>query len=493
MSAPVNRSTPALASLLAQESTKKDLFLKLKLVVTPEEFSSLEKICQSGSTDPSDEFKVYHFASVLQQALKDNVEAFSENDLILTFETLFTLIRKTVHHKKNTDGYHNDFAGAALGLYELFKMTSDNYPKSPIKLPPQVHLSAYAMCKDVLSVPISPGKFEWFINALPFIIDYPEFPADELIEVIPNIQKWCADKHFKKWDALASCLKLAHVSPVFRSCVACLLESFVLVKEENSNSAWHRASIIKRLPFYPQHENIDDEIRFVIAATLIKIFENPEEYVEVRLAAVEALCNIIWLHKKGQAELKKDQKIALEALTERLKKCQESTSDELNVNKTVAIYLFFEIAFESWENPALRHLFELYKQFMRKESLPLEVRQALAHRMPHVTGLRNPDPNTGMDLFYFMVNMLYDKSHPMELKIIYVENLVSCYREDALPLITQRFPSLKTVEDLLHLAAIDNCLELKEKASTAYLKLIKEKEELNSRFMPLGNLMVFFP
>ena len=449
-----------------------NLLLKLKLVKVKEEVEVLYRGLNESYLAPLGYGIGLFYATKLIDVLTQKDVFIEQQEINILFEILLDLFSCC---------RDEDLEVFAVEVHECFKLLS-NYHKKTINaslhLPVETHRKAFEICSDILVYRhISDPAVESVVFAMAHVINHRDFTAGEQMAFVNTIQSLSLTHKISidlRVRAFNMCSKFENASPCFHSLICEKLLQFAMKKMEFAET---RLAIIEELPFDPNFFNISYELPEEAVKTLATLATDKEEDSIIRDCAAKRLCKWVWTCQKFQFKLNNLQQYALDELT-KLIKSYKITPDE--VVQVIIVNLFDGILEAEQWHPTGKYLFHLFKELVCDKEFPWGLKLQLAYHMPKGCCDFGKDEPNAIDLFFFMLDKLYDPNFEMMLKRIYVQRLMSCYlSKKTRQTIADRKVSIPTIEAFMDLEILKTEPELYLTALLTFNKLFDSQKTQN--------------
>ena len=418
------------------------LLLKHDLVQSGHEFDSLYRCIVTKKSDFTSDFLILKFVCRFTKLFKKNGSTLDQNELNSLFEILLDLFSWCSEENLNQFAFEIYTCFECISSYHIIKTNV------PVQLSMEIHLKAFEICRDMLiNREMNFHNIKSIVYALAHIINHKEFTVSLQMAFVNLIQSVAIDYKILldiKIGAFNICSTSEHACPYFFSVIIDKLLDYTQRKKMSIDT---RILSMEKLPFNSYYFNVTEEARIKAINVLVELTLNKTEDIAIRKNAAKKLSTWIWFSPKFQYNMCKKQKYIIDAL---IKLITESKTHQDEIYKDISNNLFENIRTADQSNPICRYLCDQYKVLINDNDIPMDLKLNLI--MPKINcDLRHEEPY-GIDLFLFMLEKLSDANHPMELKKIYVQRLISCYlSKKSCNAIADRNKSIGCIEDFLKL------------------------------------------
>lgn len=403
------------------------LFLKFKIVKNQKELDALERMLATGAiASEEDERLLEKLPCKLEKTLTEKTLSIDEEEAL--FIALLSLI---------------DYDGFADSAYMYLA-------GSQCRLRADARLSAVDIFKKHLT-PENP-RLKDLLRCLIYSIEHPEIPFNLKEEAFLLVHQFVQNLEDKVNLLGHFCAQQYLPQAIHGRIVESLMEYFAKID--------NKGGILGSLGTC-MHRFTDHDER--ILDFLMSRIQDSSEAHSVRRMSSEAINR--YLRKENG-----DRPFTLDSLRERhFKQLADILLTEQNIPLAyyVTCALFNNVHLLSPKCSLYTSLLNLHSRIIHDDALPIKIRESLFTEITrwNLHGLPKSSEQQIVYIAHFMLKKLHDPGHPLELKISYAGILVHWlkHRDASEPLKTA-FPSIQTIDDLVHLEPIMDNPQLLEKA-----------------------------
>ncbi|HEV8051459.1 MAG TPA: hypothetical protein VGP47_03120 [Parachlamydiaceae bacterium] len=452
----------------------KELLLKHALVNSSAEFDVLYRSMVTKESDFDSDWIIFCFAVKFSKIFREESGNLKQEELNTLFEKMLDLFSWC------SENNLSQFSVEINKCFESISSYHNNIKKNPVQLPLEIHLKAFEITRNLLLKNIKTHdelqyyNIKTLLDTLVHIINHRDCTVGIQMALVNLIQSVSIDHKLPislKIRTLSSCSTLEHASPDFHSLI---VEKLLLYSDRKSESIENRMLSMEKMPFDPNFLNVSDKSRVQVIGFLNTLMWNHTEDIKLRKNAAKKLTKWVWSYSKFQEELGNKQKFTIQELIQLIYATKNKDTIDM-VASDVAIDLFSELRKVDHFNPVGKCLFKNFKKLINDDNIPFEIKLNLTRSMPQgdeVLSLENP---YGIDLFFLMLDKLSDENHSIELKKIYIHNLISCYLSPiSCKAIGERDKAIASIDDFMKLDLFKTDLLLGLISINTYNKLFEQ-------------------